>query len=254
MVAAEQHGGHPVQGQQPAQRQAERGLHDPDFASRDVHRAQGAARLGRGSGGPEPVGAVAGDQSQVCQGLDVLHESRCPVHPAFTHRRALERGQGDVPGDVPGEGGGLAGQEALGNPHDPHGHRVATPREGRLQIRRPVLHRQVRLPRTGRRGDRLDAVQDQVGRQPQQRTVLVAGRFALAAVGDDDGGTAAAAARLGDREELAVHGERRSPAAGQAGGGDRAQERVRIAVRQGAVALLVGGEAGRGAAGGEQPG
>ena len=135
VVAAHQDGGHAVEGQQPAERHAERGFHDPDFAARQMDGAQDAARLGGRPGGPEPAGAVAGDQPEVGQGLHVLDEGGGPVHPAFADRRVLVCGQGGASADVLGEGRGLAGEESSREPYDVDGDGVAAPGEGRLQVR-----------------------------------------------------------------------------------------------------------------------
>ena len=62
-------------------------------------------------------------------------------------------------------------------------------------------------------GGQLQPVQDQVRGGPQQCLVLVAGRLALGAVADDDRGALLAR----DGRELAVGGERRTAASGQAG-------------------------------------
>lgn len=109
-------------------------------------------------------------------------------------------------------------------------------------------------PRADQLGHQLQPVQDEMGRQSQQGLVLRARGLALRAVGDDDRGATGAAARLGDRDQLAVRGEGGAAAAREPGLGERAQQLGRVAVRHRAVALLVGAEAGRGAAGASRRG
>lgn len=93
-----------------------------------------------------------------------------------------------------------------------------------------------------------------MGREPQQRLVLVAGGLALGAVPHDDRGAAGAAARLGDGDQFPVRGEGGAAATREAGLGEGAQQVRRVAVRHRAVALLVCGVAGRGAAGASRRG
>ena len=98
------------------------------------------------------------------------------------------------------------------------------------------------LPGTDGLGSELEPVQDQVRGGPEQRLVLVTGRFTLGAVADDDRDALLA----GDGGELAVSGERRPTAPGQSGGLDGVDKHSRAApVEHRAVHLQVGLEVHR---------
>ncbi len=77
----------------------------------------------------------------------------------------------------------------------------------------PRVQVQVGVGGADRLRGQLDAVQHQVRRDPQEQGVLAAGGLALRAIGHDH----RAAAGLGHDAQLALRGERRAAAAGQAG-------------------------------------
>ncbi len=176
--------------EQGAQRRADGRLADVGPGVGAVDRDEHAAGLVAGADGAEPARAVPRDQGQVGQRLRVLHQGRRAAQAALAHPRRLERGQRGAAAEPVHHRGLLAGQEprrGLGDRHaepvqaagGPFGQRAQDLRAGR------VVQVQVRLGGADRLGGQLQAVQHEVGREPQQHLVLAAGRLALRAVGHD---------------------------------------------------------------------
>ena len=170
----------------------------------------------------EPARAVPGDQCQVRQRLDILDQGRSAADAALGHRRPAEPGQRVPAGDPARESRLLTGEEPRGRVDEadrdaieaaagPLGDGVA---QAAPQLR-VAVHIQVRLPRADSLGRELKPVEYQMRGDRQQRLVLGAGRLALGAVGDDDGGSPAASTAC----SLQVGGERGAAAAGEAGRG-----------------------------------
>ena len=219
--------------EQGAQRRADGRLADVGPGVGAVDRGEHAAGLVAGADGAEPARAVPRDQGQVGQGLRVLHQGRRAAQAALAHPRRLERGQRGAAAEPVHHRGLLAGQEprrGLGDRHaepvqaagGPFGQRAQDLRAGR------VVQVQVRLGGADRLGGQLQAVEHEVGREPQQHLVLAAGRLALRAVGHDHL-AALARAGPGHRGQLPVHREGRAAPAGQAGRLDVGDEQVRRA-------------------------
>jgi hypothetical protein len=98
-----------------------------------------------------------------------------------------------------------------GEPVDPRG--VAFGQGSHDLVAGPLVQVQVGVAGADRLRGQLDAVQHQVRSHAQEQGVLAAGGLALRAVGHDH----RAAAGRRDDGQLAVRGERRAAAAGQAG-------------------------------------
>ena len=71
------------------------------------------------AGGAEPGGAVPGDERQVGQGLDVLHQRRPSAQAARRQPRWCRGGGRDAALDPVHDGAGLAGDEPVGGRHAP---------------------------------------------------------------------------------------------------------------------------------------
>ena len=119
-------------------------------------------------------------------------------------------------------------QPLLERPADAAGHVV-------LAVGVGDQDRGVRAERLGRE---LQAVEDEVRCEPQQRRVLVAGGLGLGAVRDHGRGPPAPVGRVEDRRELAVDREGGAAAAGEARSLDVADQRA--GAGRGAHAVAVG--------------
>ena len=237
---------------------ADRRLSDPTGAVCEPHRCEHAAGFRLGADGAEPGRPVSRDQRQLGEGLDVLDQGWRPMDAALVDPWRGETGQGCAALDAAGQGRLLSGQEAE-RCRDQVDRDVIQACGGPVGKRGPQAPKQLRvavdvemdLPGADRLSGQLESVEDQMRGGPEQQLVLVACRFALSTVADDDGD----AVLIGDGGELAVGGERRSAASGQARGLNRVDEHPGAAtVGRLAVHLQVILELHRLTAGGKEPG
>ena len=189
--------------------------------NRAGHGYQRRARIARGSELAEPTRTVAGDERQMGERLDVLHQRGTSAHPPLERERGRE---------------GRLGQTAVQRGHQrgllpAHIARLELEKlEARIAVEpgRPVAQRRFQASHAafivlGRdedcvagthrsRGHR-GAVENQVRQLAQERTVLLARGLSLRAVGHHD---SLAAARR-HRAHLAGHRKRGAAVAAQPG-------------------------------------
>ena len=101
----------------------DRYLNDASPVDRAGHGDERRPRPLRGAG-PEPVGAVAGDQREVRERLDVLHERRAPEEAALRRGAAEHPRAGRSALDVREDGRLLPRDVALGRDDQPDGRLV----------------------------------------------------------------------------------------------------------------------------------
>ncbi len=197
-------------------------LVDPWVGDGAGQRDERGAGLAGGAELAEPRRAVARDQRDVGERLDVVDQRRAAADTLFEGHRRRERGLGGAAAEVVDERRLLPGDVVAGHRRQAQGAASARRRRG------PFLDRARHAPDAG--VGRLAHAHDQLiradglarrgsapsstrcGSDSQQRAVLQARRLALGGVGHDD----RAAARAGDGAHLGGRGERRAAAPEQA--------------------------------------
>ena len=207
-------------------RGADRDLAHARLAHRAEHGDQHRAGFGRRAGRTEPGRAVAGDEREVRERLDVLYQCRRPVQAALGEPRRRRGGRGDSPLDPPHDRARLAGHEPVRRRADLEPHPVeAGPGafgHGLVEDLADVaVHHDHRLPGPGDLGREHRAVQDEVRRARHEHPVLHAGRLAFGAVRHHHG-----SAPGGDRGELAGGGKPGATPAGEPGPGHLRYQRI----------------------------
>ena len=218
-------------------------------------REEGAAGVLRRAGASPPRRAEPGDEGDVGQRLDVVHEGRSPVDPSLGRA---------------GEASPSAWRRRRsrsGSAPTPHRRRSGT---GVATISIPsVSTRSATAVRTASRAARfsrstqtiarsaptamaaaIDAVEHQMRSETEQDGVLSAGGLSLGAVGDHDGGAATTEqpplpGARSHRRHLDGGGEAGTASTPQAGGSDLVDQAGRRPGRHRTEAAQVGGQRGR---------
>ncbi len=220
-----------------------------------THGDEQRAGLGAAADLAEPAGAVARDEGQIGERLDVLDERRASAHAALERSRGREGRFGGSAVQPLDEGALLAGHEAVGHGYELDlltrsglGALVDGDREGSVR-RRCVSSHGDDDPASARDGGRDHrAVEHEVRIDPHQQCVLVTRRLTFDAVCDDD-----RRAPRRDRPQFDVCRETCAAAPSQTAGFDFGKQCISLAPqhRQRAVALEVGAQRGVGTRGRE---